>query len=118
MFGYGGKQVRDNIHSADLIDAFLAFHRAPRQAAVYNLGGGRHSECSVLEGIEVCERIAGRALRWELSDKARIGDHRWWITDLREFKADYPSWETRYDIEAILRDIHDTNAERWTTVKI
>jgi CDP-paratose 2-epimerase len=114
VFGYGGRQVRDNIHSADLVACFEAFHRAPRQAAVYNIGGGRESNCSMLEAIETCERIAGRELGWELSDQNRIGDHRWWISDLGEFRQDYPGWELRYGIEQILREIHEQNVERWT----
>jgi CDP-paratose 2-epimerase len=114
VFGYGGKQVRDNIHSADLIAAFEAFHRAPRPAAVYNIGGGRFSNCSMLEAIEVCERIAGRELSWEMGEEPRIGDHRWWISDLAPFQADYPNWEPRYGIEEILREMYEQNAERWT----
>jgi CDP-paratose 2-epimerase len=113
VFGYGGKQVRDNIHSADLVAAFHEFHSAPRTAAVYNIGGGRASNCSVLEAIELCETIAGRALDWRLSEQNRIGDHRWWISDLRPFRSDYPTWDIRYDIEAVLREIHEHNAERW-----
>jgi CDP-paratose 2-epimerase len=114
VFGYGGKQVRDNIHSADLVACFEAFRRAPRVAAVYNLGGGRESNCSMLEAIEACERIAGRELEWELVDENRIGDHRWWISDLNEFRSDYPDWELRYGIDEILREIHEQNVERWT----
>jgi CDP-paratose 2-epimerase len=113
VFGYGGKQVRDNIHSADLVAAFEAYRREPRPAAVYNIGGGRRANCSMLEAIELCERIAGRELDWELSDRPRIGDHRWWISDLREFEADYPAWEPRHGIEATLREIYEGNAERW-----
>jgi CDP-paratose 2-epimerase len=114
VFGYGGKQVRDNIHSADFVACFEEFHRAPRVAAVYNIGGGRESNCSMLEAIAACERIAGRALQWELSDENRIGDHRWWISDLSEFQADYPGWELRYGIDQILEEIHEENVERWT----
>jgi CDP-paratose 2-epimerase len=113
VLGYGGKQVRDNIHSLDLIRAFAEFHRAPRAAAVYNIGGGRPSNCSVLEAIELCERITGRPLNWELSDRARTGDHRWWISDLSEFQRDYPAWRLKYDIEAMLREIHERGADRW-----
>jgi CDP-paratose 2-epimerase len=116
VFGYGGKQVRDNIHSADLVAACMAYHREPRAAAVYNMGGGRYSNCSMLEAIRACERIAGRELRWELTDQERTGDHRWWISDLSEFTADYPDWSISYDVEAILREIHDANVERWSTV--
>jgi CDP-paratose 2-epimerase len=111
--GYGGKQVRDNIHSADVASAFEAFHRSPRAAAVYNLGGGRHSNCSMLEAIALCESIAGRRLDWRLSDKARMGDHRWWISDLGEFEQDYPGWKLGYGIEEMLREIFEQNAESW-----
>jgi CDP-paratose 2-epimerase len=113
VFGYGAKQVRDNIHSADLVRAFEEFVRAPRSAAVYNMGGGRHSNCSMLEAIELCERIAGRELRWELSDQARKGDHRWWISDVGAFRRDYPDWTMQYDVEGILREIHEQNVEAW-----
>jgi CDP-paratose 2-epimerase len=114
VFGYGGRQVRDNIHSADLIAAFDAFHGAPRPGAVYNIGGGRFSNCSMLEAIESCERISGRGLRWELGEAPRIGDHRWWISDLAPFKADYPEFELRFGIEDILREMYEQNVERWT----
>jgi CDP-paratose 2-epimerase len=113
VFGYDGKQVRDNLHSEDLVDAFLAFHAAPREAAVYNIGGGRRNSCSMREAIEACERIAGRELNWELANEARRGDHRWWISDLSEFRDDYPGWDIRHDLETTLRQIHDVNAERW-----
>jgi CDP-paratose 2-epimerase len=113
VFGYAGKQVRDNIHSADLVAAFEAYRRAPRAAAVYNIGGGRESNCSMLEAIAACERIAGRELEWELGPEPRVGDHRWWISDLESFRADYPSWSLRRGIEEILGEIHEQNAERW-----
>jgi CDP-paratose 2-epimerase len=114
VHGYGGKQVRDNLHSSDLVGAFLAFHAAPRAAAVYNIGGGRMSNCSMLEAIALCEQISGRRLDWSLSDTARMGDHRWWISDLSEFGADYPDWEPTYGVERILREIHDENVELWS----
>jgi CDP-paratose 2-epimerase len=115
VFGYEGKQVRDNVHSADLVDAILLFHADPKPAAVYNIGGGRENACSMLEAIEICERIAGRELRWEMSDEARIGDHRWWISDLDQFGADYGGWRPKRDLETILREIYEANAERWTS---
>jgi CDP-paratose 2-epimerase len=115
VFGYGGKQVRDNIHSADLVAAFHEFHRAPRAAAVYNIGGGRASNCSMLEAVRMCEAIAGQRLDWRLSDENRTGDHRWWISDLEPFKRDYPGWRITYDVDAVLREIHDRNAELWLT---
>lgn len=113
VHGYAGKQVRDNLHSTDLVRAFVAFHSAPRAGAVYNIGGGRTSNCSVLEAIEICERISGRRLHWSLDAQARRGDHRWWISDLRPFQNDYPGWRVGYDVEAILKEIHDSNVERW-----
>jgi CDP-paratose 2-epimerase len=114
VYGYGGKQVRDNIHSADLVAAFDAFQNRPRAAAVYNIGGGRASNCSMLEAIELSEEIAGRELEWELSDRARMGDHRWWISDLSSFEADYPEWRAEYDVETILREIYERNVDHWT----
>jgi CDP-paratose 2-epimerase len=113
VFGYGGKQVRDNIHSADVVAAFDAFRRSPRTAAVYNLGGGVFSNCSMLEAISLCEQIAERPLDWRLSEEARMGDHRWWISDVGEFKADHPGWQLRYGIEEMLREIYEQNLERW-----
>jgi CDP-paratose 2-epimerase len=113
VFGYGGKQVRDNIHAADLVAAFAAFHREPRAAAVYNIGGGRQSNCSMLEAIDLCQQIVGRELTWALDATNRVGDHRWWISDLEPFKRDYPQWDLAYDVRGILREIHEQNAERW-----
>jgi CDP-paratose 2-epimerase len=114
VFGYGGKQVRDNIHAYDVVRAFAAFHYSPRIAAVYNLGGGRESNISMLEAIDACERIAGRPLDWSLSDEARIGDHQWWISDLEAFRADYPGWELTFDINQVLADIYESNVESWS----
>ncbi len=114
VHGYGGKQVRDNIHSADLVRAFAAFHERPRAAAVYNIGGGRESNCSMLEAIAICEQIAGRTLDRELGETPRIGDHRWWISDTDEFRRDYPQWELRYGIQDILREIYEQNVESWS----
>lgn len=114
VFGYKGKQVRDNIHCRDLVRAFDAFRKDPRSAAVYNIGGGRASNCSMLEAIEICQRVAGRELNWSLGDDNRTGDHIWWISDLREFERDYPGWSLEFGIEDILTQIHEHNAERWT----
>jgi CDP-paratose 2-epimerase len=114
VYGYGGKQVRDNIHSADVVRAFEAFHESPRVAAVYNLGGGRESNCSMLEAIELCQQIAGRELDWTLSDQARMGDHRWWISDLSAFQADYRDWRLEYDVDGMLKEIYERNVEHWT----
>jgi CDP-paratose 2-epimerase len=116
VFGYEGKQVRDNIHCNDVVSAMAAFHRSPRAGAVYNLGGGRASNCSMREAIAACERISGRTLEWTLSDEPRMGDHRWWISDLSAFQRDYPDWELRHDLESTLREIHDAHVERWAAL--
>lgn len=113
VFGYNGKQVRDNIHSADLIGAFHEFYKAPKSAAVYNIGGGRHSNCSMQEAIGLCQQIVGREMNWTYSDTNRAGDHIWWISDLARFKSDFPQWELKYDVPAILKEIYEANLERW-----
>ena len=106
VFGYKGKQVRDNIHSFDLVEAFVEFARAPRTAAVYNIGGSRHSNCSMLEAIELCEEISGRKLKWSYEETNRIGDHIWWISDVRKFQEDYPNWKFRYSLREMLEEIY------------
>ena len=113
VFGYKGKQVRDNIHSADLISAFEHFFRTPRSAAVYNMGGSRVSNCSMLEAIALSEEISGQQMRWEYAKENRQGDHIWWISDVSRFQADYPDWKLTYDIPAILREIYEAMQERW-----
>jgi CDP-paratose 2-epimerase len=107
VLGYQGKQVRDNIHSYDLVNAFWQFIQAPRSGAVYNIGGGRHANCSMLEAIAACERLTGKPMNWSYSEQNRTGDHIWWISDVRRFQSDYPQWKYRYDIEAILAEIVD-----------
>lgn len=113
IFGYKGKQVRDNIHSADLIRAFYHFFQAPRAGEVYNIGGGRGSNCSMLEAIDLCQEIAGRELRYTYSDEHRAGDHVWYVSDLGKFRSHYPGWGLTYDIPAILSSIHERNTVRW-----
>lgn len=113
VFGYKGKQVRDNIHSADLIRAFDQFFRAPRVAEVYNIGGGRFSNCSMLEAIAMCESLTGRPMKWTYAESNRTGDHIWWISDLARFKRHFPEWKLEYDVPAILREMHDAMVERY-----
>lgn len=114
IFGYKGKQVRDNIHSADLISAFVHVFRAPRVAEVYNMGGGRYSHCSMREAIAMCESIVGRPMKTEYVDTNRIGDHIWYVSDLRKFQSHYPAWKIERDVPAILREIYEENADRWS----
>jgi len=106
VLGYKGKQVRDNIHSSDLVEAFKEFIAAPRAGEVYNIGGSRHSNCSMREAIDLCEQISGRKLQWSYEETNRIGDHIWWISDVRKFQAHYPNWKFRYDLRGILEEIH------------
>ena len=113
VFGYKGKQVRDNIHSLDLIRAFDAFFDDPESGEVYNIGGGRFSNCSMLEAIALCEQISGKELDFTISEEARSGDHIWYISDLSRFKRRYPEWQPQYDVTAILTEIYDRNVERW-----
>jgi CDP-paratose 2-epimerase len=118
VMGYRGKQVRDNIHSADLVRAFEAVFRRPRTAEVYNIGGGRASHCSMLEAIALCEEIAGRPMTWTYREAPRVGDHIWYISDLTRFRSHYPEWTLRYDVPAILREIHEANRERWAEAPV
>lgn len=113
VFGYKGKQVRDNIHSADLVRAIECYVNSPRPAAVYNIGGGRHSNCSMLEAIGMCEDICGAPLNWDYQEANRTGDHIWWISDLSAFKRDYPEWAHTRDVRGILEEMYDSNKVRW-----
>ncbi len=106
VFGYKGKQVRDNIHSADLVDAFVHFIKAPRAGEVYNIGGSRHSNCSMLEAIKLCQEISGKKLEWTYKEDNRIGDHIWWVSDVAKFQSHYPDWKYQYDLRGILKEIH------------
>jgi CDP-paratose 2-epimerase len=105
VFGHKGKQVRDNIHSYDLVQMFWYFYQNPRPAAVYNAGGGRYSNCSVLEAIEMCQEIADRQLKYRIHSTPRNGDHQWWISDVRKFCKHYPEWHYTYDLRQILDEI-------------
>ena len=113
VFGYKGKQVRDAIHSRDLIRAFDEFFRAPRIAEVYNIGGGRFSNASVLEAIDLAQQIVGEELEWTYKDQNRIGDHIWWIGDNGRFESHYPDWKLEYDVPRILEEIREANEKRW-----
>lgn len=113
VYGYRGKQVRDNIHSADLIQAFYEFFNAPRIAEVYNTGGGRYSNCSMLEAIEICQRIVAREMKWTYSEQNRIGDHIWWISNNQKFSQHYPNWKLKYNVPQILQEIYECNYDRW-----
>jgi CDP-paratose 2-epimerase len=105
IFGYKGKQVRDNIHAQDLVNMFWHYHQAPRKGEVYNAGGGLKSNVSMLEAIKKIESLTGKKGKISYDDKARLGDHIWYISDLSKFKSHYPSWDITYDIDAILKEM-------------
>jgi CDP-paratose 2-epimerase len=113
VFGYKGKQVRDNIHSYDLVNAFYHFYQNPRVAEVYNIGGSRFSNCSMLEAIKKCEEITGKKLHWNYVEDNRIGDHIWWISDISKFQKHYPEWNLTYQVSDILKEILTENTTRW-----
>jgi len=106
--GYKGKQVRDNIDARDLVRAFFIFSQKPRCGEVYNIGGGRFCNCSVLEAIELCQETSGKSMRYEYADQARAGDHIWWISSNARFQSHYPEWHLTYGLDAILREIYET----------
>ena len=112
VFGYKGKQVRDNIHSHDLVNMFWQFYLKPRIGEVYNAGGSRHSNCSMLEAINICEELSGREMIWTYEENNRVGDHIWWISDVRKFKSHFPEWEYRYGIREILEEIVEAQMVR------
>jgi CDP-paratose 2-epimerase len=112
VFGYKGKQVRDNIHSHDLVQAFWHFARAPRSGVVYNIGGGPASNCSMLEAIAAVERLTGRPMRWSYTDTNRSGDHIWWVSDIRRFRQDYPGWNLTYSFDRLVEEIHEEMTDR------
>jgi CDP-paratose 2-epimerase len=116
VIGYKGKQVRDAIHSRDLIQAFDAVFKAPRSGEAYNIGGGRYSNCSVLEAIALCEEICGVEMAWSYEEQNRIGDHIWWIGSNARFEDHYPDWKLTYDVRAILQEINDVSRDRWRQV--
>lgn len=106
IFGYKGKQVRDNIHAADLVSAFMHFYEKPRCGEVYNIGGSRHSNCSMMEAIHIGETLSGNKLDYSYLEDNRVGDHIWYISDVRKFQSHYPGWEYRYNIKDILGEIY------------
>jgi CDP-paratose 2-epimerase len=105
IFGYNGKQVRDNIHSYDLVSAFHEFYSNPKIGEVYNIGGSRHSNISMLESIDKISNILGTKLDYTISKDNRIGDHIWYISDVTKFKQHYPNWDYKYDIDMIINEM-------------
>jgi len=112
VIGYGGKQVRDNIHASDLVRAFVEYVNNPTPGAVYNIGGGPERSCSVLEAIAMAERLSGRKMTLEHVAEPRMGDHKWWITDTRKFEAAYPNWRQEYSLEQTVAEIVEAQQQR------
>jgi len=112
IFGYQGKQVRDNIHSKDLAEAFCQFFLEPRVGEVFNIGGGRDVNCSVLEAIAIAEELTGRPMKWSYDPTNRVGDHIWWISDVRKFQTLYPNWKYNYGLRRIMQEIYTAIPQR------
>jgi CDP-paratose 2-epimerase len=112
VFGYKGKQVRDNLHSHDVIQAFEAFRRNPRAGEVYNLGGGRENSVSVLEAIELIKNICGRAINWSYVEANRVGDHICYISDMSKFTSHYPQWRLTRSLTDILTEIVESELRK------
>jgi CDP-paratose 2-epimerase len=109
VIGYKGKQVRDNIHSHDLVNCFWQFYKKPKQGSIYNIGGGRFSNCSILEAISIVEKKTSKKIRLVFEKDSRIGDHQWYITNLSKFQVDYPDWKQKYNTELIISELIDSN---------
>ena len=105
LIGYKGKQVRDNIHSNDLVNCFWEFYKKPKKGEIYNIGGGRYSNCSVIEALNLVEEMTNISIKRDYIKKPRIGDHIWYISNLRKFKKDYPNWKQKYNTKKILEEI-------------
>jgi CDP-paratose 2-epimerase len=112
IFGYKGKQVRDNIHSYDLVNMFWHFYKNPRIGEVYNAGGSRHSNCSMMEAIEICEKLSGKKLNYSYDQTNRIGDHIWYISDVRKFQSQYPEWNFQYNLIDIMQQMFQALTNR------
>ena len=109
VFGYKGKQVRDNIHAKDLVSCFWNYYLKPRYGEVYNIGGGRKNSCSVLEAIELIEKKIKKKLNYSIEQKNRIGDHIWYITSNKKFKKHYPKWKMKYSLNKIIEEMDFNN---------
>ena len=107
IFGFNGKQVRDNIHSWDVANFIFEFFKSPKVSAVYNLGGGYDNSISLVESIDKIEKISGKKMIYEYSEKSRIGDHICYYSDLSKIKKDYPNWEITKNIDMIFKDVYE-----------
>ena len=108
LIGYKGKQVRDNLHSKDLINCFWEFYKKPKKGEIYNIGGGRYSNCSILEALNIVEEISKTQIKKEFIKKPRVGDHIWYISNISKFKKDYPNWNQIYNTKKIIEELIET----------
>tara|TARA_Y100000768_G_scaffold256698_1_gene195177 strand:- start:34 stop:1080 length:1047 start_codon:yes stop_codon:yes gene_type:complete len=109
IIGYKGKQVRDNLHSLDLVNCFWEFYKRPRKGEIYNIGGGRYSNCSIIEAIHLVEQIKKIKIKKKFVKHPRVGDHIWYISNLNKFKKHYPNWKQKYDTIKIIEELVDNN---------
>ena len=107
LIGYKGKQVRDNLHSNDLVNCFWEFYKKPKIGEIYNIGGGRFSNCSIIEALNLVENISGIKVKKKIFKTPRVGDHIWYISDTSKFKKHYPKWKQRYDSKKIIEELID-----------
>ena len=105
LIGYKGKQVRDNLHSHDLVNSFWEFFKKPTSGEIYNMGGGRHSNCSIIEALDLVEDIANISIERSILKKSRVGDHIWYISNLTKFKKHYPNWKQKYNTKKIIEEL-------------
>ena len=109
IIGYKGKQVRDNLHSFDLVNSFWEFFKKPKCGEVYNMGGGRYSNCSILEALNIIEKLNGISIRKKIIEENRVGDHIWYISNTKKFKRDYPNWNQKYNTKKIIEELIENN---------
>ena len=105
LIGYKGKQVRDNIHSQDLVSCFWEFYKKPGIGEIYNIGGGRYSNCSIIEALNVIEKISKIKIKRKILTQNRVGDHIWYISDMKKFKKKYPKWKQKYSTLKIIKEL-------------
>ena len=109
LIGHKGKQVRDNLHSFDLVNCFWEFFKKPKYGEVYNIGGGRFSNCSIIEALDLVEELSNIKIKRKILQTPRIGDHIWYVTNLNKFKLHYPQWVQKYNTKKIIEDLINTS---------
>lgn len=109
LIGYNGKQVRDNLHSNDLINCFWEYYKKPSRGEIYNIGGGRYSNCSILEALNLVEQKCNIKIKKKIIKSPRMGDHIWYISDTAKFRSHYPKWKQKYNTEKIIEELINTH---------